>query len=128
LKPPGAPHYGWPIHGPHTRLTSRATFAVVRWTNLYYPVERGWFGDWFGGPLRPLFGRGIVDRPVTGDLAIQRTPGLAHGRYFDNPDATGPNDMTTVLQETLALDLEDELVVAPLPSPPIRTTGPAAPQ
>lgn len=104
----GAPKYGWANRG-RTVLGSDAPFAVVRWTNLYFPVTWG-RGDWFGGPLRPLFGRGILDLPVLGNLPGRRAPGLAHGRYFDYPDAIAPDDVATVLREALALGVEQDLV------------------
>lgn len=104
--PPELPHYAYPVKGPDRRLTSGAPFAVVRWTNLYFPVDDGWHGDWFGGPLRPLFGHGVVDRRVTGNLPGRRGPGVAHGRYFDYPDATGDDDIATVLRDVLALTMD----------------------
>lgn len=63
LRPPG--RYGLWRHGRQT-LVHSAPFAVVRWTNLYFPAVGTFFGDWFGGPLRPLFGSGILDKPVLG--------------------------------------------------------------
>jgi hypothetical protein len=76
-----------------------APFAAVRWTNLYFPAEKGFWGDWFGGPLRGLFGPGVLDVPVLGNvgghapkrgskdgyshgLTRRTTPGAAHGFYF----------------------------------------------
>ena len=90
-------------------LTHGALFAVVRWANAYFPAEKGFFGDWFGGALRPLFGRGILDLPISGNLPGRRAPGVAHGRYFSYPDAREPNDVAAVLQSLLRLELEDEL-------------------
>jgi hypothetical protein len=101
-------HYGWVNQG-RTVLHHGAPFAVVRWTNLFFPAENHWHGDWFGGPLRPLFGTGIVDHPITGDLPHRRAPGLAHSRYFSYPDATGPEDAAPVLRGYLKLDLEGPL-------------------
>ncbi len=101
--------YGWNNRG-RTVLADGAPFAVVRWTNLYFPAERSFFGDWFGGPLRPLFGNGIQDRPLTGNLPGRRTPGFAHGRYFDYPDASGPEDVASVLRHVLDLGRQDDLV------------------
>ena len=85
----GKPRYGR-ARGGRTVLTSGAPFAVVRWTNLYFPTEHGWFGDWFGGPLRPLFGPGVRDIAVQGNLPGRRTPGLAHRRYSTTPTRPTP--------------------------------------
>lgn len=45
-------------------LHHAAPFAVTRWTNLYFPVKWGLFGDIVGGPLREVFGWGIRDIQV----------------------------------------------------------------
>jgi hypothetical protein len=37
-------------------FTHNAPFAAVRWTNLYFPVRFGFFGDVVGGPLVDVFG------------------------------------------------------------------------
>lgn len=75
--------------GHYKQLHHAAVFAVVRWTNLYFPVSLGVAGDVVGGPLRDTFGSGIRDVPVTtpflGGL-LDRTP-LSHTRYWDDPHA-----------------------------------------
>jgi len=38
-----------------------APFALVRWTNLYFPARLGFLGDPIGGPIRPLFGDWILE-------------------------------------------------------------------
>lgn len=45
---PRAPHNG-------------AAFAVVRWTNIYFPMQGIMRGDLIGGPVRQLFGPGAKD-------------------------------------------------------------------
>ncbi|MFD3722849.1 hypothetical protein [Streptomyces sp. NPDC058674] len=83
-----------------------APFAVVRWTNLWFPaVPRafGFFGDWFGGPLRPLFGNGILDIPVRGNLPKRLVPAFAHTLYFKYPDKRDNDSVTQHLQVALAL-------------------------
>ena len=111
--------YGFDNQGRQV-LVHGAPFAVVRWTNLYFPAEGSWRGDWFGGPLRPLFGKGIVDQPILGNLPGRKTPALAHSRYFDYPDARGPADAATLMQKTLRLRSDpdlDGLLNAPAPLP-----------
>jgi hypothetical protein len=101
-------HYGWPNQG-RTVLSHGCPFAAVRWTNLWFPPEHGWFGDWFGGPLRPLFGKGILDIPVQGNLPGRRAPGRAHSRYFAYPEATGADDVAGILRRVQDLCLEQPL-------------------
>lgn len=100
--------YAFDNHGRQV-LRYSMLFALVRWTNLYFPAEKHWRGDWFGGPLRPLFGAGILDRPITGNLPGRRTPGIAHGRYFSYPDSHGLEDIATQLQATMRLNIDDQL-------------------
>jgi hypothetical protein len=100
--------YGYQNQGREV-LTHGAPFAVVRWSNLYFPAEKSWHGDWFGGPLRPLFGTGIVDRPILGNLPGRRAPALAHSRYFSYPDDPAPEGAAQVIQSVLRLTLEAEL-------------------
>lgn len=83
-----------------------APFAVVRWTNLYFCSYLWFFGDWFGGPLAPLFGRGISDVAVDGSrwrLALTAFPGAAHALYFKFPKDDGPRSPTTQLRHALDL-------------------------
>jgi hypothetical protein len=42
-----------------------ALFGLTRWTNIYFPIEQIFWGDAIGGPLAPIFGRHIVDVPVS---------------------------------------------------------------
>lgn len=99
-------------------LAHGSLFAVVRWTNLYFPAVAWFFGDWFGGPLRPLFGNGILDIPVKGNKLKRFTPGAAHGMYFAFPDQDGAGDIAPMVHRTLRLTIDDEL----LPPPPRRTS------
>lgn len=66
-------------------LAHGTPFAVVRWTNLYFPVRWLFFGDWFGGQLRGLFGAGIADVPIEGGKG-SIWPAMAHSQYFAFPD------------------------------------------
>jgi hypothetical protein len=90
-------------NGSRRVLYHGAPFAVVRWTNMYFPAVWGFFGDWFAGPLAPLFGRGIRDIKLTGNKPKRLIPGYAHSLYFRFPDDTSDESVTTQLRETLAL-------------------------
>jgi len=119
-----------------------APFAAVRWTNLYFPAEKGFWGDWFGGPLRGLFGPGVLDVPVMGNggghaptqgpkdgyshgMKRRSTPGAAHGFYFsfaEEDSGPGPDgqpiDIAPLLKRYIGLTMEDELRrMLPLPRP-----------
>lgn len=88
-----------------------APFAAVRWTNLWFPPKLGVFGDWFGGPLAPLFGRCINDIPVTAS-GWRWAPALAHTKYFSYPNDLGTTSPTTQLRN--ALDLASTSWLEPL--------------
>lgn len=102
----------------HRRRVSRrvlyegAPFAVVRWTNVYFPADAGFFGDWFGGPLARLFGPGIRDVKVRGNtrgesgttwLRHRRMPGIAHSYYFRFPDDSSPDSVATAIRDGMDL-------------------------
>lgn len=114
-----------PGSGPRELLGSQAPFAVTRWTNLWFPVIRGGLGgDWFGGELRPLFGAGIRDVLISGNLPGRLARGAAHNDYFDYPEADDEGDVAWHLRKTLALDTHDvleDLLTAPPPDPSTRT-------
>jgi hypothetical protein len=100
-KTPKKLRYGWkgePL------LVTGSPFAAVRWTNLWFPAVGGLFGDPFGGPLQPLFGAGIKDRPVSAKGIRRFIPIVAHTRYFRYPDQTGAGNVTTELREAMALE------------------------
>ncbi len=74
-----------------------ALFACTRWTNLYFP------GDFVGGPLAPLFGPGVEDRPVHDDW-LSFTP-LSHTRYWSRAwDQAEARESITALREALSLE------------------------
>jgi hypothetical protein len=79
-----------------------APFAPVRWTNLWFPARFGVFGDWFGGPLAPLFGPGVRDVPVTAK-GWRWVPAVAHTKYFSYPRDEGADSPTTRLRTALGL-------------------------
>ena len=77
-----------------------ALFACTRWTNLYFP------GDFVGGPLGSVFGRGIEDLGVR-DNWLSSTP-LSHTRYWlQPPTGAPPRASVAALREALALDSKD---------------------
>lgn len=82
--------YSW-NNGGVRDLYHGAPFAVVRWTNLWFPSRFGFLGDWFGGPLGPLSGRGIKDVAMVGNRPGRLIPAYAHALYtgLASP-ATGP--------------------------------------
>jgi hypothetical protein len=85
-------------------LNDAAPFAVVRWTNLWYPAVAGFFGDWFGGRLAPLFGKGIRDVAVTGNRPFRWVPGAAHAMYLGFPDDCREGSFTEVLAGALNIN------------------------
>ena len=111
--------FSW-LNGRRRVLYHGAPFAVVRWTNMWFPARFGVLGDWFGGPLAPLFGWGIKDVPLTGNGRKPRIPAAAHTMYFSFPDDRGPASVTTALQR--AMDLAstawlEPATTAPKPDP-----------
>jgi hypothetical protein len=79
-------------------------FAVVRWTNLWYKPNLGFFGDWFGGPLGPLFGPGIKDLQVTGNRPLRLIPGAAHALYLGSPADRRPGSFAAELAAALQIN------------------------
>lgn len=94
--------FSWSDDG-HRVLYYGAPFAVVRWTNLWFPARFGFFGDWFGHRLAPLFGNGIRDIPIRGNLPWRWIPGYAHAQYFAFPGTTGTGSATAWLRKVLDL-------------------------
>lgn len=78
-----------------------AVFAATRWTNLYFPCKFIVWGDVVGGPLAPLFGKGVQDIPVKTSL---RGGFLSHTLYWTRP--AGGNAMHVDALRT-ALNLVD---------------------
>jgi hypothetical protein len=92
-------------------LYHAAPFGVVRWTNLWFPPRLGFFGDWFGGSLRDLFGDGIREIPLTSNGSWSVVPGYAHARYLHFLTDESPESVTTQLR--LALDLPSTTWLSP---------------
>jgi hypothetical protein len=105
--------FSWRAGGGRRVLYEGAVVAVVRWTNVYFPVRLGFFGDWFGGPLRSLFGTGIADVELTGNrrgspgagpLHNRLAPAVAHSYYFEFPDNGAAGSAAAEIRAGLELD------------------------
>jgi hypothetical protein len=99
---PGAPpdyekeHFSYPVQyrlntgEPRTAyvLHHGALFGLLRWTNIWYPSRLGLFGDWFGGPLRDIFGPGVADVAINAGHWTRYLPVVPHTQYFKRADDT----------------------------------------
>ena len=113
LDPAKPPEYAFKSDGRQV-LYHGAPFAVVRWTNMWFPAHLRFFGDWFGEGLRPLYGKGILDIPLPGNGWTSYVPAWAHARYFSFGDDTRAGSVTTYLRDTMELASE---AWVPLESP-----------
>ncbi|MEO8511580.1 MAG: hypothetical protein ABI534_10115 [Chloroflexota bacterium] len=98
-----------------------APFSVVRWTNMWFPARARFFGDWFGGPLSPLYGNGIEDISLPGDGWTSHVPAWAHARYFSFPEHSATTSVTTYLRSAMELDSGSWLPITPGELPPDAT-------
>lgn len=94
--------YSYPYDGGHV-LYHAAPFSVVRWSNMWFPAHLGFFGDWFGGPLRSLFGAGIKDHSLEKNDWKRFLPAWAHTLYFTYPEDENEGSATEVLQDFMEL-------------------------
>ena len=117
LDPKKPPRYSY-LEAGRRVLYHGAPFAVVRWTNMWFPPRLWFFGDWFGGPLAALYGRGIEDIELPGDGWTSQFPAWAHARYFSFPDHDGPTSVTTYLRDRLELGSGSWLPITPGERPP----------
>jgi hypothetical protein len=93
--------YGDHVAVPH----HAAVFGPVRWTNLYAPCVRVIWGDVIGGKLRPIFGPGVKDVPLTGAVGRRR---FAHTHYWDlAKDGASSADVEHIEALRAALNLLD---------------------
>lgn len=100
-----------------------APFAVVRWTNMWFPTRWWFFGDWFGGRLGPLFGYGIKDIELTGNKPKRFIPAWAHTLYFKFPDDESDSSVTRHLHDAMELHSESWLTsTLDIPSCPTKKT------
>jgi hypothetical protein len=97
------PRYGWYSKHGHWFLYHAAPFAVVRWTNLWFPAHFSFFGDWFGDSLTSLFGPGIKEIPLVGNRPWSLIPGYAHALYFRFGKDLRRDSVTRLLQDHLDL-------------------------
>jgi hypothetical protein len=86
------------------RLHHAAHFAFTRWTNLWFPSRCGVFGDWFAGPVAPIFGPGVKDVAVTNGWK-GFVPVGAHTSYFNGSTAGTPRPTTAIGALRAALNL-----------------------
>ncbi|MGG5259575.1 hypothetical protein [Phycicoccus avicenniae] len=110
----GRTRYSWrKKDGNRQVLHEGAPFAVVRWTNVFFPTRGGFLGDWFGGALAPLFGAGIRDVEVTGNTPQRLMPAWAHSLYFSFPDDVSPDSVTEALRDAMGLPRRKKTRPAP---------------
>jgi hypothetical protein len=107
--------FSWTDRGVRV-LDHAAPFAVVRWTNAWFPARFFFFGDWFGGPLRPLFGNGILDRRLEANGWRSRIPAYAHALYYHFERDEQTDSVTTHLRQSMGLAATPWLM-ATLPDP-----------
>jgi hypothetical protein len=84
--------------------THAALFAVTRWTNIYIPTRAIVLGDPVGGPLAPIFGKGIKDIPVRASPWWRRYTPIAHTSYWRRPAREGDATAITALRESLDIE------------------------
>ncbi len=116
--PSSPPHEDLSLHYNHHYINSEeqkrtmvipthsTPFICTRWTNIYFPHTKLFWGDFIGGPLQPLFGNGVYDRPV--ELAGIHNTLLAHTRYWafkeDEQQKPGCKHPTNMLRHHSRID------------------------
>ena len=122
--------YSYAIKGEGRRaLYHAAPFAVVRWTNMWFPARLRFFGDWFGGPLAHLYGEGIEDIRLEGPGWLWRHfPGVAHTRYFSFPNDISDLSVTKKLRDAMELDSTSWLSLVDVPDTPVPKSAELADQ
>ena len=88
------------------RLFQESAFAMTRWTNLYFPVRFGLFGDFVAGPLGGLLGQGIMDIPVTTMPWYYRRTPLSHLAYWRKSGGNTNSDVLVSLVNAIDLNAE----------------------
>ena len=113
----------WDKYGDKKDITLRALhdaglFACTRWTNIYFPAYLSVFGDIVGGPLRKLFGPGILDIAVRSKKPIRDRTLPAHNSYWANEttlDTSDPDMLPYSLKTIIdVLDLKNKSYYEPI--------------
>jgi len=95
--------FAYPTKRSKSRVPHHAAlFAVTRWTNLYFPTRGLLGGDLIAGPLRDVFGGGVLDVPVE---TRQRSGRLSHTLYWTPPK--GQPDASHIAALRRAVNLLD---------------------
>lgn len=115
------------VYANNRSLYHGAPFAVIRWTNMWFPARWGFFGDWFGERLAPLFGKGIRDVPLMENtkmkwfLRSRFTPGYAHALYLKFPEDDTPGSVTRMLRDAIDFG-STEWLQPTVHAPPVDST------
>jgi hypothetical protein len=83
-----------------------ALFGLTRWTNIYFPMEKGFLGDAIGGPLAPIFGGHIVDLEVSTKKA-GGADFFTHTAYWDVEREPDKYEAPHIVALRRAVDLAD---------------------
>jgi hypothetical protein len=98
-----------------------ALFGLTRWTNIYFPVFQIFWGDAIGGALGPIFGRHIVDVPVS-TTKKGGADFFTHTAYWDverkpdewnAPHIAALRDAVDLADRVSAIDIVDRGIEAP---------------
>ncbi len=111
---------GEPLVPPRRVLHHGAAFGPTRWTNIWFEPWGSLLGDWFGGPLAPNFGNGIVDRRITAGSWRRYVPVWPHTHYFDGfvrPAAPAKAPSSAVNSDGTVNCAADRSDIADPPSP-----------
>ncbi|MEI9901517.1 MAG: hypothetical protein WDN31_16830 [Hyphomicrobium sp.] len=71
----------------------------MRWTNIFAPCRHVLWGDVIGGPVAPIFGPGVRDVALTGEVGRMM---LAHTHYWD--EGIGDDDHLAAIRSALNFD------------------------
>ena len=66
-----------------------------------------------------MFGPGIRDVAISGNLPGRLAPGIAHTRYFRYGDSDDPDGAAELIRQALALDMHGVLVELRESAPPV---------
>lgn len=93
-------------HDGKVRLHHGGMFALMRWTNLYFPVLDIFWGDAIGGPVAPVFGGCVKDVPVWTNKA-RFMDGFKHTAYWTTDCAPDRRDAPHIVKLREAVNLLD---------------------